>query len=158
ALEDRTLLSNPDYLIVATVTPPGFESSSNGPVLVFGANGNDVPTSLSVIPPHPQTSLDDPASAAFDPATGELFVGNRKGGNRGSISRFLLDAAGNYTPDGTITENGLAAVHSIAFHGGELFADDYFTGTISRFKFDSQGNPIPNGTITVGATSLVGLA
>jgi hypothetical protein len=146
-----------DYLIVATVTPPGQEPSYNGPVLRFGAVGNDSPTPLPIIPPGPQTSLYDPDGAAFNPTTGELFIGNREGGTGGSISRFFVDAAGNYTPDGTITGNGLGVVSQLAFHDGELFAGNYRAGTISRFKFDAQGAPIPDGSITV-APYLEGVA
>jgi hypothetical protein len=102
--------------------------------------------------------LYDPRGAAFDPATGEFFVGNYEGGTGGSISRFWVDAAGNYKPDGTITGNGLDVVSQIAFFNGELFATDFHTGTISRFEFDAQGNAIPNGTINVGAPYLEGLA
>src|SRR5262245_24077781 len=85
ALEARTLLSNPDYLIAATVASPGENPAYNGPVLLYSANGNGTPTPLSLIPPHPQTTLYDPRGAAFNPATGELFVGNHEGGTGGSI-------------------------------------------------------------------------
>jgi streptogramin lyase len=146
-----------DYLIVATVTPPGQKPSYNGPALLFGANGDALPTPLPAIPPGPQTSLYDPDGAIFNPATGELFISNREGGTGGSISRFFVDAAGNYTSDGTITGNGLAVVSQLAFHDGELFAANYWTGTISRFKFDAQSAPIPDGSITV-APYLEGIA
>jgi WD40 repeat protein len=146
----------PDYLIAATVTMPGGDPAYSWPVLLFGANGNHSPTPLSVIPPGPETSLHTPSNAAFNPATGELFITNAPG--NANVIRFWVDAAGNYTPDGTITGNGLATgTNGLAFHDGELFADNYFTGAISRFEFDAQGAPIPNGTISV-ATGLIGAA
>jgi sugar lactone lactonase YvrE len=102
--------------------------------------------------------LYDPRGAAFNPATGELFVGNTEGGTGGSIPRFWVDAAGKYEPDGTITGNGLETVGQMAFLNGELFAADTLTGMISRYKVDAQGDAIPNGTINVGAPYVEGLA
>jgi DNA-binding beta-propeller fold protein YncE len=158
-LEERALLSTLDYLIAAAAIPPGTDPNHSQPVFLYGANGNDPPTPLSAIPPQPQTTLYDPHGVTFNPATGELFVSNlERGTTTGSISRFWVDAAGNYTPNGTITGNGLYDTSGVAFHDGELFATNYFSGTISRFKFDTQGAPIPDGMITTGGTNLEGVA
>jgi hypothetical protein len=91
-----------------------------------------------------------PNYAAFSPM-GELFVSNH---NNGSVSRFLIDANGNYVANGTLTGNNLAAPHGLAFSKtGELFAANYTNGTISRFLFDAQGAAIPNGTIATGGAN-----
>jgi hypothetical protein len=158
ALEDRTLLSSPDYLIAACVGPDA-DTSHADPVLLYSASGNNAPTPLPAIPPQPATSLHTPTFPAFNPATGELFIANNFGSDGHDVARFWVDGAGDYTPNGTVTGNGLTNyVSGIAFHDGELFANTYWSGTISRFKFDAQGKPIPNGTIGVGSIYLVGAA
>ena len=127
----------PDYMLVA----PG----QWGGVSRYGFSGTAALTPMSSIPP---SLVNDPISAAFS-ASGELFVGNRHnnvGGGVGSISRFKIDESGNFTPNGTLTGNGLEAVHSIDFSPqGELFATSVTAGTVSRFRFDQNGTATPNG-------------
>jgi hypothetical protein len=86
-------------------------------------------------------------------------VGNRHDNfNRGSISRFKLNHDGSFTPNGTMTGNGLIGVHGVAFSpSGELFADSHVYGTVSRFLFDANGHAVPNGMFTI-AGGLQGLA
>lgn len=131
------------------------------PVLLFELEANGAATSLPSIPADETTRLSDPLGAVFS-ASGELFVSNRHGNNDvGSISRFRLLADGSFAFRGTITGNGLAGVHDLAFSpSGELFAANRSSGVISRFLFDEAGNALANGTIStgVGPNRLLGLA
>jgi WD40 repeat protein len=140
------------FILAVTETPPGWDASYNGGVLLYEFSGTGPLQSLQTIPGRPQTLLNDPVSAAFD-AHGELFVGNRHGnvgGGVGTIARFFVDASGNYVSNGSIAGNGLDAVHAIAFApDGELFAANFRGDTISRFMFDDNGNAIPNGIIAL---------
>lgn len=150
------------FILAAPVSLPGWNPSYNGGVLLYDFSGTGPLQPLPTIPGQPQTLLNDPSSAAFD-ASGELFISNRHGnvGNGvGSIARFGIDALGGYVPHGSITGNGLDAVHGLAFGStGELFAANFRSDTISRFMFDESGAAIPNGIITLdGADYVLGLA
>jgi len=150
------------FLLAAAEAPPGWDPAYNGSVLLFEYNGSGPLETLPTIPGRPATLLNDPVSAVFN-ATGELFIGNRHGnvgGGAGSITRFMVDTLGNYVPNGSITGNGLDAVHGLAFSStGELFAANFRSDTVSRFTFDGNGNAIPNGVITMNDGSYVlGLA
>jgi WD40 repeat protein len=116
---------------------------------------------LLPLPVIPSSFTNNPIYVAFS-SRGELFVTNRhdnRSGGAGSISRFVLDMDGNFIPNGTITGNGLEAVHGIAFSPeGELFAVNYIANTVSRFLFDVQGNAISNGTFSSRLQSTLGLA
>jgi hypothetical protein len=155
-----TTRSEASFLLVAPVAGAGTGQPGRlGPVLRFGYDGTGPLSSFSEIP---ETLVNDPIGVAFN-ANGELFVGNRHGnvvGTPGSVSRFTFDSLGNFTPSGTITGNGLEAVHGLAFSpSGELFAANFFDRTISRFRFDAGGTAIPNGIINLGSgQALVGLA
>jgi WD40 repeat protein len=150
------------FILAVTETPPGWDASYNGGVRLYDFSGTGPLRLLQTIPGRPQTLLNDPVGAAFD-AHGELFIGNRHGnvgGGVGSIARFLVDASGNFVSNGSITGNGLDAVHALAFApDGELFAANFRGDTISRFTFDEHGNAIPNGIIALNDDNYVlGLA
>jgi hypothetical protein len=151
-----------DFLLATPVAPPGWNPEYNGGVLLYDFVGTGPLRTLPTIPGRPQTLLNDPIAAIFD-TSGELFVANRHGnvgGGVGSIARFEIDALGNYVPNGSITGNGLDAVHGLAFGpSGELFAANFRSDTISRFTFDANGAAIPNGIITLdGSDYVLGLA
>lgn len=133
-------------IVAIPKTTPGDSPAYNGPIYLFSLQ-NTKP--LKPLAPIPETYLNDPSYSTFN-KKGELFVGNRHGnvqGGVGSVSRFIVDNKGNFTFNGTITGNGLDAVHGVAISPkGELFAASHFTGTISRFVFDKTGMAIPNGT------------
>ncbi len=143
-----------DHLLAAAVTPPGFFPDHDGPVLLYGFATTGPLSQVGLIPPPPDTLINDPAGVAFS-AQGELFVGNRhRNGGDGSIARFFVDTSGNHIPNGNITGNGLKAVGQLAFSvSGELFAANFLNDTISRFVFDADGNAIPNGVIVGQAGS-----
>ena len=93
-----------------------------------------------------------PHFAAF--RNGELFVAQRLSGN---VLRFLFDASGNHSPNGTITV-GLAAgaPRGVAVHPttSELFVSECCgVNEINRYVFDDAGNALPNGVITGGGLS-----
>src|SRR5439155_19737276 len=93
-----------------------------------------------------------PRGVAFS-SSGELFVTQCCGVN--TINRFTFDSAGNATPNGVISGNGLANPQDLAFsRSGELFVANANANSISRFRFDATGNATPNGLIT--GTSLHG--
>jgi sugar lactone lactonase YvrE len=129
-------------------TVPGADPGNTGQIFLYSLQ-NTKP--LVTLPAIPETRTNDPSYSAFN-KKGELFVGNRHsnvGGGVGSISRFLVDSKGKFTPNGTITGNGLEAVHGVAVSPkGELFASNILSGVISRFVFDKKGKAIPNGTFT----------
>lgn len=150
------------FILAAPVSLPGWNPSYNGGVLLYDFSGNGPLQPLPTIPGQPQTLVNDPSSAAFD-ANGELFISNRHGnvgGGVGSIARFEIDTSGNYIANGSITGNGLDAVHGLAFGPtGELFAANFRSDTVSRFTFDGSGTAIPNGVITLdGADYVLGVA
>lgn len=103
------------------------------------ALGNGIASSL----------LSDPAGLAFSP-DGELFVGNRHGNSApSSLSRFTYDGGTDtYSPNGTVTGNGLFGTHGIVFTANELFATNV-NGPISRFTY-SGGIVTANGTLGSG--------
>lgn len=87
-----------------------------------------------------------PRSAAFS-RSGELFVSQCCESR--AINRYLLNAAGQAIPNGSITGGGLNNPHEIAFSdSGELFVANAGGDTISRFTFDSAGNASFHGLIT----------
>lgn len=136
-----------NFMLVAPITPPGnAPPSAWGGVLRFGFSGTGPLTPLSTIPAN---MVSDPVSAAFA-ADGELFIGNRHGnvgGGLGSISRFTFDQSGGFSPNGTITGNGLEAVHGVGINAqGELLGVGRSSGTVSRFLFGPDGTAIPNGS------------
>ena len=148
-------LADARYMLVTPVTLPGSGGSNPAyltPVLRFEFEGSGPLNPLSSIPAFPASLVDDPIYAAFN-SQGELFVSNRHGNRQGlgSIARFTFNAAGQFTPNGSITGNSLEAVCGLAFSStGELFAANHLNGAISRFLFDAIGNPIGNGTIDSG--------
>jgi sugar lactone lactonase YvrE len=148
-------------ILAAPVTPPGSAPSYNGPVHLYSLDGTGPLVHLSDIAPRPATFLSDPDGVAFS-STGELFVSNRHsevGNTFGSIARFLIDPAGNWTPNDRIVGNGLENVTGLAFSpDGELFASNFSNGKISRFTFDATGAAVPNGVIDIGLPALIGLA
>ena len=76
-----------------------------------------------------------------------LLVGNFE---TNTVSRFLIDAQGNATSNGTITGNGLSSPAGLALAPwGELFVSNENVRTISRFTFDSTHQAIANGVFSV---------
>ena len=148
------------FILAAPVSLPGWNPSYNGGVLLYDFSGTGPLQPLPTIPGQPQTLLNDPSSAAFD-ASGELFISNRHGnvGNGvGSIARFGIDALGGYVPHGSITGNGLDAVHGLAFGStDELFAANFRSDTISRFNSTRavQQSPMASSPSTVPITCWV---
>lgn len=117
----------------------------------FDAGGNAIPNGEIAS----LTGGDGTRGIRVNPATGELFVGLCCGDHR--ILRFLINATGA-SPNGAISDPGLAKVHDMAFSpSGELFATNYPAGTVSRFIFDASGNAIANSQI-VGFSNPIGLA
>lgn len=82
----------------------------------------------------------------------ELFVANRFPGN---VLRFVFDAAGNATPNGTITQGLSEHVRAVQVGPtGELFVSQCCsTNAITRFVLGSGGAATPNGAITGGGLS-----
>jgi len=91
-----------------------------------------------------------PRGVAFS-HTGELFVTQCCGVD--VIDRFVFDASGEATPNGTIS-GGLRNPQDLAFNtSGELFVANADANSISRFTFDEAGDAVPNGQITGPALS-----
>lgn len=148
------------FLLFVTESPPGPDNQNptvwrgvqrygltgSGAEMVAGANID-------------KDAVADPAGLAYSETLSEIFVGNRHGnvsadGTAGSISRFQYDkGTQTLTPNGTITGNGLNAVHQLVFHPttGDLFAANY-KGGVSRFTFGSGGEAIPDGTLSDGVS------
>ena len=100
--------------------------------------------SLTELPPI--TGVPHPESMVVT-AWGELLVGNFE---TNTVSRFLIDAQGNATSNGTITGNGLSSPAGLALAPwGELFVSNENVRTISRFTFDSAHQAIANGVFAV---------
>lgn len=152
-----TLLLSPcaatqTFQVVVCETPPG--SGGFQPIeryLVAGTGG--ALTRISDIPP---AVTNDPAALAFDNQY-ELFVSNRAAhSGNGSVSRFVFDTAfGVFTPNGTITGNGLVDCVQPAFDPvtGELFVTNWNSRQVSRFTFDANRNAVANGTLAMPDTS-----
>jgi hypothetical protein len=147
------------FALIVTESPPG---PDNGNMTTWGGIRqylvSGAGATLQPAAGIPAAMVADPAGLAFRSASSELFVGNRHGNNStggvaGSISRFKYDAANRtFTPNGTITGNGLSGVHDMTFSPttGELFATNY-VGCVSRFTFDGTGNATANGTLGTGS-------
>jgi hypothetical protein len=148
ALDAFTIYS-PDSMLFMPIVYPGGGSASHGVLrFQFDSTGDYI----EEVPQIPADLVNDPSYTAY--TNHELFVANRHG-NSGpaSISRFLIDSAGNYVANGTITGNQLSATHGLAFRAnGELLAAN-MTGVISRFVFDASGNAVPNGTIATNVAN-----
>lgn len=145
---------NHDSTILVAQSPGGPQNGDPATwqgVLQFQVTGDGAPlvpgTGLA------KTQLHDPVALAFRGS--ELFVSERHGNNSadgvaGSIARFTYDQATHaLTAHGSITGNGLAGVHQIAFSPttGEIFAANV-NGPISRFNADGTGNgTIPSGPV-----------
>src|SRR5581483_6385947 len=100
--------------------------------------------------------LSNPHAMVFT-SWGELLVANANGG---SVSRFVVDAQGNPTPNGRITGNGLdkpsgqdGPIGLALAPWGELYVANN-RGILSRFTFDVSHGAVPNGTFTTPATYL----
>ena len=75
---------------------------------------------------------------------GELLVANYYSD---TISRFLVDAQGGATPNGTITGNGLDYPSGLALAPwGELYVGNQGSGALVRFTFDGGHAAVANGT------------
>jgi hypothetical protein len=130
------------------VTNRGPVSGSGGSVSRFLNAGVSPLFNGSIL----SSSFNLPHGAAFK--NGELFVAQRFGA--GAL-RFLFDATGNGSPNGSIT-NGLNSGYprgvTVNPTTGELFVTECCgINEINRYVFDSSGNAIPNGVITGGGLS-----
>ncbi|MDO9069564.1 MAG: FlgD immunoglobulin-like domain containing protein [Deltaproteobacteria bacterium] len=149
-LAPAALFARPFQMWV-TVSPPGPDNNNPatwGGIIRYRFENNGAPgTSLGGID---RSLVADPCGLVFRVESHELFVGNRHGNTGGgSISRFVYDAqTDSFTPNGSITGNGLYGVHQLALNPvtGELFATNY-GGGVSRFLFDQDDNAVPNGMI-----------
>ena len=125
--------------------------SDPGWVSRYSIQSDAVPVFLGLIP-----SMGTARGIAVHPFTGEVFVTQCCGVNR--IDRYIFDSAGNPVSNGSISGNGLANPHGMAFsQSGELFVADPDSGSVSRFIFDGAGNAIPNGLIE-GNDGAIGVA
>jgi DNA-binding beta-propeller fold protein YncE len=148
------VLSARPFQMWVTVSPPGpanNDPATWGGILRYRFDDNGAPgNSLAGID---RSLVADPCGLVFRVESHELLVGNRHGNTGGgSISRFVYDAqTDSFTPNGSITGNGLNGVHQLALNPvtGELFATNY-GGGVSRFLFDQDGNAVPNGMIGGG--------
>lgn len=78
---------------------------------------------------------------------GEVFV---VGAGSASIGRYLRDANGNLTPNGTITGNGMSTpVGIVLAPWRELYVVNQGSQTISRFKLDANHVATANGSFAV---------
>jgi len=146
-----TVLSARPFQMWATVSPPGPDNHDPGTwggIIRYRFDDNGAPGSSLV--GIDRSLVADPCGLVFRVESHELFVGNRHGNlGGGSISRFVYDAqTDSFTPNGSITGNGLFGVHQLALNPvtGELFATN-FGGGVSRFLFDQDDNAVPNGMI-----------
>lgn len=150
-------LSAQTFQLVMCDTPVG--TGSYQPVERFVVGGTNGP--LSAIPSIPANLTNDPTFPAFN-SQYELFISNRHGHAAGSVSRFTFDPSfGVFTPNGTITGNGLFDAVQLTFNpiDGELFVGNWTNRTVSRFTFNALGAAVPNGTITVpDASYIMGVA
>lgn len=138
------------YFLMVTQTPPGDAPMNTwGGVARYDLDDDFKPAKMGV--GIDASKVADPCGLAFRKRSAELFVGNREGNaGPGSVSRFIYDhMLEKFTPNGTITGNGLSRVHQVTFDPkeNELFAANR-DGGISRFKFDTNGNPVANGVLT----------
>jgi hypothetical protein len=83
---------------------------------------------------------------------GEVFV---VGAGSASVARFLRDANGDLTPNGSITGNGMSTpVGIVLTPWRELYVVNQGNKTVSRFMLDANHTATANGSITLpGASS-----
>ncbi len=106
--------------------------------------------SVKLLAPITATDMYNPSGVIVAP-WGEIFVANAgtaSGINRGTaILRFMLDAQGNASENGSITGNQLDTPTSLLFAPwGELIVINNSNQTMSRFTFDASHTASPSGT------------
>jgi hypothetical protein len=105
--------------------------------------------SLSPLSPPTSTAMYNPAGVVVSP-WGELFItseGTATTSTHGNtVLRFLVDAQGNPTANGSIQGNGMDSPTGIAFAPwGELFVGNNSNQSVSRFTFDATHAASANG-------------